>query len=200
MGKGTGVLVIGGGPAGLAAAIAARMNGFEVTVVDGAKPPIDKACGEGMMPSAVAALRQLGVAIRPTDGRALRGVCFKDGSTSLEADYSDGSGLGMRRTLLHQRMVERAQECGINLFWNTAVTGLSTGEPTLSDRVVKADWIIGADGAHSRVRQWIGLNAKAREGLRFARRQHFRVKAWTDLMEIHWAETAQAYVTPLGAG
>jgi len=35
------------GPAGLAAAIAARMKGFDVTVADGAKPPIDKACGEG---------------------------------------------------------------------------------------------------------------------------------------------------------
>src|SRR5690349_22356691 len=108
MREGSDVLVIGGGPAGLAAAIAARMKGFEVTVVDGAKPPIDKACGEGMMPSAVAALRDLGVAIRPGDGQVLRGVCFKDVSTSLEADYPDGTGLGMRRTVLHQRMLERA--------------------------------------------------------------------------------------------
>src|SRR6267378_2491580 len=44
----TEILVIGGGPAGLAAAIAARKKGFEVTVADGAKPPIDKACGEGL--------------------------------------------------------------------------------------------------------------------------------------------------------
>ena len=53
MGEGIGVLVIGGGPAGLAAAIAARMKGFDVTVADGAKPPIDKACGEGLMPGTV---------------------------------------------------------------------------------------------------------------------------------------------------
>ena len=51
MKESTDVLVIGGGPAGLATAIAARMKGFDVTVVDGAKPPIDKACGEGLMPS-----------------------------------------------------------------------------------------------------------------------------------------------------
>src|SRR5882762_7612553 len=70
MGEGSGVLVIGGGPAGLAVAIAARRKGFDVTVADGAKPPIDKACGEGLMPGTVTALRELGVAIGPGDGQA----------------------------------------------------------------------------------------------------------------------------------
>jgi len=50
------ILVIGGGPAGLAAAIAARKKGFEVHVADGAEPPIDKACGEGLMPNTLALL------------------------------------------------------------------------------------------------------------------------------------------------
>ncbi len=44
------LLVIGGGPAGLAAAIAARREGLTVTVADAARPPSDKACGEGLMP------------------------------------------------------------------------------------------------------------------------------------------------------
>src|SRR5713101_7966285 len=63
VGEGNAVLVIGGGPAGLAAAIAARMKGFDVAVADGVKPPIDKACGEGLLPGTIAALRELGVAI-----------------------------------------------------------------------------------------------------------------------------------------
>ena len=58
----TDVFVVGGGPAGLAAAIAARQRGFEVVVADSAQPPIDKACGEGLMPDGVAALARLGVA------------------------------------------------------------------------------------------------------------------------------------------
>src|SRR5882762_3921934 len=113
MGEGTGVLVIGGGPAGLAAAIAARMKGFTVTAADGAKPPIDKACGEGLMPGTMAALRQLGVAIRPHDGRVFHGVRFVDVATSVDANFSRTSGLGVRRTVLHQEMVDRAQECGV---------------------------------------------------------------------------------------
>src|SRR6202521_604140 len=85
MGEGTGVLVIGGGPAGLAAAIAARMKGFDVTVADGAKPPIDKACGEGLMPDALTALDLLGVTIRPDQSAALRGIRFADDSGSVAA-------------------------------------------------------------------------------------------------------------------
>src|ERR1022692_2180287 len=57
----TDLFVIGGGPAGLAAAIAARLKGLNVTLADGARPPIDKACGEGLMPDGLAALRSLGV-------------------------------------------------------------------------------------------------------------------------------------------
>ena len=62
------VLVIGGGPAGLAAAIAARRKGFRVRVMDAGRPPIDKACGEGLMPDALRALNQSGVAF-PRDAR-----------------------------------------------------------------------------------------------------------------------------------
>ncbi len=197
MGEDTDVLVIGGGPAGLAAAIAARMKGFDVTVADGAKPPIDKTCGEGLMPSTMAALRELGVTICPGDGQVFRGIRFIDGVTSAETSFSGASAVGVRRTVLHQKMVKRAQECGITLLWNTPVAGLSNDGAILGGTVVKARWIIGADGIHSRVRYWIGLGANARHEVRFAQRRHYRVKAWTDCMEIHWGQEAQAYVTPL---
>src|SRR5256885_359687 len=197
MGEGTGVLVIGGGPAGLAVAIAARKKGFDVTVADGAKPRIDKAWGEGLMPSTVAALQKLGVAICPGDGQVFRGIRFVDALASAEASFSGASGFGVRRTVLHQKMVERAEECGITLLWNTPVAGLSRGGAIFGDTVVKSRWIIGADGMHSRVRRWTGLDANVQQEIRFAQRRHYRVKAWTDCMEIHWGQKAQAYVTPL---
>lgn len=195
--QGTGVLVIGGGPAGLSAAIAARKKGFDVTVADGAKPPIDKACGEGLMPGALAALRELGVAICAGDGQIFRGVCFMDAASSVEADFSGASGFGIRRTVLHQRMVERARECGITLLWNTPITGLTSGGALVGGAALKARWIIGADGIHSRVRSWIRLDPNPRQENRFAQRRHFRVKPWTDRVEIYWGPKAQAYVTPL---
>src|SRR5713226_903395 len=194
----TDVLVIGGGPAGLAAAIAARMKGFDVTVADGATPPIDKACGEGLMPGSLAALRELGVAIGPGDGQVFPGIRFMEGMTSVEASFSGATGFGVRRTVLHQKMVERAQACEITLLWNTPVAGLSREGTMLGDAVIKARWIIGADGINSRVRRWSGLDSKGRKEIRVAQRRHFRMKAWTDRVEVHWGQKAQAYVTPLG--
>jgi flavin-dependent dehydrogenase len=182
----------------LAAAIAARKKGFEVTVADGSKPPIDKACGEGLMPNTLEALRELGVAICPGDGQKFRGIRFVDAAASAEASFSGAGGLGLRRTALHERMVERARECGITLLWNTPVSGLTAGGAIIGGTAMMARWIIGADGIHSRVRRWIGLDRTARQEIRFAQRRHYRVKAWTEYMEVHWGRTAQAYVTPLG--
>src|SRR5260370_33260181 len=100
MGERTGVLVIGGGPAGLAVAIAARMKGFDVTVADGATFPIDKACGEGLMPSTMAALRELGGAICPRDGQGLRGSRFGDAATSVAASCAGGGGSALATAVL----------------------------------------------------------------------------------------------------
>ena len=64
------VLVAGGGPAGLAAAIHAALAGLETVVVEPRTVPVDKACGEGVMPGGVAALRALGVEVdRPRTAR-----------------------------------------------------------------------------------------------------------------------------------
>ncbi len=57
------VLVAGGGPAGLAAAIHAALAGLEAVVIEPRTGPVDKACGEGVMPGGVAALRTLGVEV-----------------------------------------------------------------------------------------------------------------------------------------
>jgi flavin-dependent dehydrogenase len=193
------VLVIGGGPAGLTTAIGARKKGFEVTVVDGARPPIDKACGEGLMPHTIAALRELGIEIHPRDGRSFRGLRFLDGGTQVEANFPETTGVGVRRTVLHRKMVERAQECGVKLLWNTPVSGLTPNGAIVGGKVMSAKWVIGADGIHSRVRRWSGLEPVSQQEARFARRRHYRAGSWTDCVEIHWGGRMQAYVTPLGS-
>jgi flavin-dependent dehydrogenase len=195
----TDVFIVGGGPAGLAAAIAARQRGFRVIVADGAKPPITKACGEGLLPDALAALVGLGVELREMDGAALRGIRFEDGRSSVSARFPDGHGLGVRREMLHQRLMERARDSGVILLWNTPVTGLHEKGVVAGGNKVQARWVIGADGSRSRVRRWSGLESYAGERTRFAFRLHYRLKPWSDFTEIHWAEQAQAYVTPVGS-
>src|SRR5271163_1412064 len=154
MGQGTDVFVIGGGPAGLAAAIAASQKGFRVTVADGSRPPIDKPCGEGLMPDTLAALRGLGVAIGAHDGYPFRGIRFIEGKKLVHAEFPDGSGLGIRRTLLHAKMVERAAACGVHFLWNTPITGLREQGVVAGGEFHPAKWVVGADGMRSRVRRW----------------------------------------------
>jgi len=181
----TDVLVVGGGPAGLAAAIAVRRKGLSVVVADAGVPPIDKACGEGLMPDALRALAGLGVEI-PTDaGLAFYGIRFWGEDVSVEAEFPSGFGLALRRTMLHQILANAAEQAGVELHW-----GAPVGE--LSD--VKARWIIGADGQASRVRKWAGLDRWRRVRERLGFRVHYRVAPWTDHVEVYWHPEFQMYV------
>lgn len=200
MGHEKDVVVVGGGPAGLAAAIAARSRGFRVMVADGAAPPITKACGEGLLPDALTALGELGVELRELDGCALRGIRFEDEDGSVCADFSDGRGIGLRREVLHQRMVERARDCGVSFHWNTPITGLHPDGVMAGGNKIPARWVIGADGGRSLVRRWSGLESAPSQKGRFAYRRHYQTRPWTDFTEVHWGEKTQAYVTPVRQG
>jgi flavin-dependent dehydrogenase len=192
----TDVFVIGGGPAGLAAAIAARQKGFRVVVADGATPPIDKACGEGFLPDGLAALQRLGIQVPSEEGRVFCGIRFLSDELSADSLFPDGgSGLAVRRTTLHRVMVERAAQLGADLLWRTVVTGISSAGVHLGGRFVLARWIVGADGAGSLVRRWIGITSRSRPRLRYAFRRHYRVAPWTDHMEVYWGEDCQGYAT-----
>jgi 2-polyprenyl-6-methoxyphenol hydroxylase-like FAD-dependent oxidoreductase len=198
--NGADVFVIGGGPAGLAAAIAARRRGFQVVVADGNKPPIDKPCGEGLMPDSIAALQQLGVEIEAGEGYPLRGLKFLEKEKSATACFPSGRGVGLRRPILHQKMLNRAAALGVQFLWETPVIGIrGDGVNLAGGNFIQAKWIIGADGGQSRVRRWAGLESFSKRDSRLAWRAHFALAPWSEYVEIHWAENAQAYVTPVSA-
>jgi len=194
----TDVFVIGGGPAGLAAAIAARQKGLSVTLADGAAPPIEKPCGEGMMPETLAALRALGIEIRPCEAQRLRGISFVQEDAQVFADFPEEQGIGMRRPLLHERLVARAADCGVRLLWRTPVRGIDTQAVHLANQKIRARWIIGADGQGSRFRRWSALEDTRRLKKRHATRQHFRVQPWSEYTQFFWGTHVQAYSTPVG--
>lgn len=191
------VFVVGGGPAGLASAIVARQKGFSVTLADGAEPPIDKPCGEGLMPDTLDALAALGVRLRAGVGYPFRGVQFIQRDRRAAADFPKGCGTGIRRVLLHELLAKKAEEGGVQLLWNTPVTGISSEGVHLRGQVVAARWILGADGGGSRIRKWSGLDFNRFRTQRFATRRHYRVRPWSHFVQIHWGERAQAYVTPI---
>jgi flavin-dependent dehydrogenase len=183
------VYIAGAGPAGLAAAIAARRRGLRVTVADPARPEIDKACGEGLLPEALSSLRALGVGLDPAEGAVFRGIRFLQPGTAVEAAFPHGYGLGIRRKRLHRILVDHATALGVHIEWGKRFTGAPPG----------CGWVVGADGQNSAVRDWAGLDRRRVRSRRFGYRQHFCVVPWTDRVEVHWADRCQAYVTPVGA-
>jgi flavin-dependent dehydrogenase len=193
------VFVIGGGPAGLAAAIAAQSRGLRVTVADGNRPPIDKACGEGLMPDAIAAAARIGLVLPESEGFHFRGIGFHGEGRSVAAEFPNGFGVGLRRTSLHALLVEQAARAGVEMFWSTPVTGIERSAVLTKNRRITARWIVGADGSGSRVRRWAGLDRFTRNSRRFASRQHFAVKPWTAFVEIYWGDACQIYLTPVSA-
>ena len=191
------VVVLGGGPAGLAAAIAARLRGFQVALIDSARPPIDKACGEGVLPEGIAALRQLGVNLTYADGAVCRGIRFLSAGTQIEGDFSNEPGRALRRIVLHGLLVRRAEEVGISLCWGTQAVGLNDDSVLLRDGAIRCRWIIGADGQNSHCRHWAGLNAVRNERIRFGYRRHYRAVP-SEYVEVYWGAYAQVFVTPTG--
>ena len=193
----TEVFVAGGGPAGLAAALAARQAGFDVTVADCAHPPIDKACGEGIMPDGLTALQRLGVHLDVSQAMPFVGIRFINDRQEIAAPFAGGVGFGLRRTILHQQLVDAATRAGVRFLWNSRVTGLSPEGVLLDGNSVRCRWVIGADGQNSQIRRFSGLDSMRSQTLRLGLRQHYRVKPWSEFVEVHWSDCGQMYVTPV---
>jgi len=191
------VLIIGGGPAGLAVAIAMRQRGIDVLLADALIPPIDKACGEGIMPDSRRALARFGVELNSTHGAFFRGITFCDDRSTVTANFSSGEGIGLRRVVLHSLLVDRAREVGVRMRWGVPVT-LNAGQPPVlaGERAIYR-YLIGADGQSSRVRTWAGLDRGTLHTRRFGFRTHYLVTPWSSNVEVHWGPYGQAYVTPV---
>jgi len=193
------VIVVGGGPAGLAAALALRARNFRVTVVDAARPPIEKVCGEGLLPETLEALRAIGVNTSKLPGIHFRGVRYIGHNKRVAAKFPGESALGIRRSELQQSLSAAAMDAGAEFLWQTHVLGLEEDGVRVAGRTLRARWIIGADGQASRMRTWAGFQDRSSSHQRFAFRRHYRVEPWTDFLEVYWSARGQAYVTIVGA-
>ena len=188
------VIVAGGGPVGLAAAIEARLAGLSVVVVEPRSGEIDKACGEGLMPGALPRLKRLGV---DPLGMPLRGVSYRAATRHADHRFTSGDGRGVRRTELHAALHARAIELDVG-FTRGKVGAIAQDATSVTAAGMRARWLFGCDGLHSSVRREIDVELPAsRRGRRFGVRQHFAVPPWTDLIEVHWSGAIEAYVTPV---
>ena len=200
------VLVVGGGPAGMAAGIAFGRAGLRTLVCERGSLPADKPCGEGVMPTGLEYLERLGVSayLDQDHTRPFSGIHYLSTSgAGASARFAEGPGQGIRRTELSRAFCERARTIdALEVCSRTPVTlglrGPNGTEAWLDGRKVTARLIVGADGLRSEVRRWAGLQGVSHQKRRFAVQQHFRCEPWSEYVEVHWAGDAEAYVTPCG--
>jgi flavin-dependent dehydrogenase len=206
------VLVVGGGPVGLSAAIEARLAGLTVLLVERRTGTIDKACGEGLMPGAVPLLARLGVDPR---GEPLRGVVYRQGDVAATHRFAGEPGRGVRRTVLHAALLARADELGVHRVTATVI-GLEPHNDRISVQTEESDdvltdtqgeivgtplsalYLLACDGLHSTVARLAGLSLPGPvRGRRYGIRQHYAMAPWSDNIEVFYGPRAEFYVTPV---
>ncbi|UGQ12925.1 NAD(P)/FAD-dependent oxidoreductase [Yinghuangia sp. ASG 101] len=198
------ILVVGGGPAGLATALHAARAGFLVAVAEPRPAPVDKACGEGLMPGGVRALHALGV---HPPGQPFAGIRYVRDDRVADARFRAGHGLGVRRTDLHHALADAVVKAGVPILPlrvtrvcqdASGVTAYAADRGTRE--ILRARRLVAADGLHSPLRRALGLDAPARAlagAPRYGLRRHYAVAPASEFVEVHWGDRAEAYVTPL---
>jgi flavin-dependent dehydrogenase len=187
------VLVVGGGPAGLAVALGAAAAGLDVAVCERRASPIDKACGEGLMPGAVRALADLGV---DPPGHDIRGIAYLRGQLAARAEFTAGPGRGVRRVTLHEALGDAVAKAGVPVL-HRCVTDIRQYPGHVSADDLTARYLVAADGLHSPIRRAVGLAAATGTPPRWGQRRHYALAPWSDYVEVTWAGDAEAYVTPV---
>jgi menaquinone-9 beta-reductase len=206
------VLIVGGGPAGLACAIASARQGLHVEVIDARRPPIDKACGEGLLPGGLESLGALGFDLShdldPTESAPLDGIRFIGDSssnrhTTVQCAFPAGPGRGVRRTALHQLLLDRATSLGVRVYWENTLRNLEVNNNIAvvqtNVQTLRARYLIGADGHHSHVATFAQLDRGTTYSHRIGIRQHYAIAPWSRFVEVYWSNHGQAYVTPISS-
>jgi geranylgeranyl reductase family protein len=177
------VCVVGGGPAGAAAAITLARAGAEVTLVDKARFPRDKTCGDGLTAGALRLLENLGLAPSSVASWQVVDDVVVRSPSGREAVFPMPRGQGTyaavaRRADLDEALLDVARSAGAKVLDGHACTGVvereDHAELEIEDHgTLTADWVVAADGIWSPIRKHLGLATPGYRGEWHAFRQYF---------------------------
>jgi geranylgeranyl reductase family protein len=208
------VVVVGGGPAGAAVAVMLKQRGHDVLLLDEARFPRDKVCGEGVSPEAWRLLAVLGVeaAVASLAPRPLRGmtVTAPDG-TCFRGDYRGAGrpGFAVRRERLDRVLLDGARAAGVEVREGLRASGLLERAGTVvgvtavnggAPETLPARLVIGADGRRSVVARRLGLLREHRRLRKFAVRGYWEgMEGLEERGEMHGGGGGYCGIAPLSA-
>ena len=208
------VVVVGGGPAGAAAAVMLKQQGRDVVLLDEARFPRDKVCGEGVSPEAWRLLAGLGAAgaVRSLAPHPLWGMAVSapDGTCS-RGDYRGASqpGFAVRRERFDRVLLDRAREAGAEVRERTRVTDVLRREGAVEGVIaangagpeaLRARLVIGADGRRSVVARRLGLLGEHPRLRKFAVRGYWAgMQGLEERGQMHIGGGGYCGVAPLSA-
>jgi flavin-dependent dehydrogenase len=207
------VLIAGAGPAGAVAATLLARGGARVLVLDRARFPRDKLCGDTLNPGAFGVLARLGLDAAAAGALRLDGMMVTGaGGVRVVGRYDDISGRALVRRTFDAALVSAATAAGARVeecvLVDGAVTDTSASVPSVAGLVIKgkdgrplriaAPIVIAADGRYSRVARALGLSRAARRPRRWAIGAYFQdVAELTSLGEMHVRHGHYIGVAPL---
>ncbi len=177
------VAVVGGGPAGAAAATCLARAGRRVVLVDKARFPRDKICGDGLTTGALRLLEALGLRPAAVGSWQPVGQAVVRSPTGRQATFPLPSGQGTfaavaRRADLDAAVLDRARGAGVDVREGEALTGAVVDADRVRLQVegtgeISARYAIGADGMWSPLRRCLGAAEAGYRGEWHAFRQYF---------------------------
>ena len=197
------VLVVGGSIAGATTALHLARLGHSVRILERARLPRRKACGEGLFAKGVDELEKLGVLPEiPTHSARLESLRMQLDGESVEAPLDRA--LGVRREALDALLLELASGAGVEVCRGVNVLGLIEGPDSYAGvRTDHGDFeaklIVATDGLRSRLRQQAGLDASATRDLRYGVSAHLELPEQPPpRVDISFHDGYEVYVTPVG--